>query len=113
MVDQVPSGSAVRFETAAFNGFIVNDDGELRALSSVCPHMGCTLLFRPEWRDLRCPCHGASFDLEGRLANGRRRWRERGEYPGDARAYPVELPPLVQPRIKVEGDRIFVWTAQV
>jgi nitrite reductase/ring-hydroxylating ferredoxin subunit len=111
--DQVPPGSAVRFETAAFSGFIVNDDGELRALSSVCTHMGCTLLFRPEWRDLRCPCHGASFDLEGELANGRRRWRERGEYPGDARAYPLELPPLVQPQIKVDGERILVWTAQV
>ncbi|HEX2222120.1 MAG TPA: Rieske 2Fe-2S domain-containing protein [Candidatus Limnocylindria bacterium] len=111
-VEQVPPGSAVRFETAAFSGFVVNDGGEIRALSSVCPHMGCTLHFRPDWHDLRCPCHGASFDLEGRLANGRRRWRERGEYPGDARAYPVELPPLVRPRTRVEDGRVYVWTAQ-
>jgi nitrite reductase/ring-hydroxylating ferredoxin subunit len=112
-VADVPEGSAVRFSTAAFDGFVVNDGGEIRALSSVCTHMGCTLRFRPDWRDLRCPCHGASFDLEGRLANSRRRWRSEGAYAGDAEAYPVDLPDLVRPRVKVEDERVWVWTAQV
>jgi nitrite reductase/ring-hydroxylating ferredoxin subunit len=75
-LDEVPPGSALRFSTTAFDGFVVNDDGEVRALSSVCTHMGCTLHYRPSWQDFRCPCHGASFDLTGRLANGRRAWRE-------------------------------------
>ena len=107
----LPPGSAARFSTAAFDGFVVNDGGEVRALSSVCTHMGCTLHYRPEWQDLRCPCHGASFDLAGRLANGRRTWRE-NPYPGDARAYPIQLPDLVRPRVKVEDGAILVWTAQ-
>ena len=107
----LPPGSAARFSTAAFDGYVVNDDGEVRALSSVCTHMGCTLHYRPEWQDLRCPCHGASFDLAGRLANGRRTWRE-NPYRGDARAYPIQLPDLVRPRVKVEDGRILVWTAQ-
>jgi nitrite reductase/ring-hydroxylating ferredoxin subunit len=110
-VDELPPGSAVRFSTAAFDGFVVNDDGEVRALSSVCTHMGCTLHYRPEWQDLRCPCHDASFDLAGRLANGRRAWRE-APYRGDAQAYPVELPDLVRPAVKVEDGLIMVWTAQ-
>jgi cytochrome b6-f complex iron-sulfur subunit len=110
--DDVPPGSAVRFSTPAFDGFIVNDEGDVRALSSVCTHMGCTLHFRPDWQDLRCPCHGASFDLTGRLANGRSRWRQTGGYRGDANAYPLELPDLVRPRVKVEDERIWVWTAQ-
>jgi nitrite reductase/ring-hydroxylating ferredoxin subunit len=110
-LSELPPGSALRFSTAAFDGFVVNDAGEVRALSSVCTHMGCNLLYRPEWRDLRCPCHGASFDLAGRLANGRRAWREE-PYPGDAAAYPIELPDLVRPRVKVEDDAILVWTAQ-
>jgi cytochrome b6-f complex iron-sulfur subunit len=109
--DDLPPGSALRFSTAAFDGFVVNDDGEVRALSSVCTHMGCTLQYRPEWQDLRCPCHDASFDLEGRLANGRRAWRE-APYRGDARAYPIELPDLVRPRVKVEDGAVLVWTAQ-
>jgi nitrite reductase/ring-hydroxylating ferredoxin subunit len=111
-VGDVPAGSAMRFSTPAFDGFIVNDAGTVRALSSVCTHMGCTLHFRPDWQDLRCPCHGASFDLTGRLANGRSRWRQTGGYAGDASAYPIELPDLVRPRVKVEDDRILVWTAQ-
>lgn len=108
----VPPGSAFRFSTVAFDGFVVNDGGEVRALSSVCTHMQCTLQFRPDWQDLRCPCHGASFDLEGRLANSRSRWRSEGAYAGDAQAYPIDLPDLVKPRVKVEDDRIYVWTAQ-
>ncbi len=112
LVSEVPDGAAVRFSTPAFDGFVVNDGGEIRALSSVCTHMGCTLHFRPDWSDLRCPCHGASFDLAGRLANGRSAWRTDGAYRGDAEAYPIELPDLVRPEIKVDGDRILVWTAQ-
>lgn len=110
-LEELPPGSAARFSTAAFEGFVVNDAGEVRALSSVCTHMGCTLHYRPEWQDLRCPCHGASFDLAGRLANGRSTWRE-NPYPGDARAYPIELPNLVRPRVKVADGAILVWTAQ-
>jgi nitrite reductase/ring-hydroxylating ferredoxin subunit len=111
-MDEVPEGTALRFSTAAFDGFVVNDHGTIRALSSVCTHMACTLHYRPDWQDLRCPCHGASFDMTGRLANGRRGWRETGGYPGDAEAYPLDLPDLVRPQVKVEDDAIMVWTAQ-
>ncbi len=110
-VAALPPGAAARFSTAAFDGFVVNDEGEIRALSSVCTHMGCTLHYRPEWQDLRCPCHGASFDLAGQLANGRRTWRD-NPYPGDARAYPIQLPDLVRPAVKVQDGAILVWTAQ-
>jgi nitrite reductase/ring-hydroxylating ferredoxin subunit len=111
-LEDVPPGSALRFNTAAFDGFVVNDGGTVRALSSVCTHMGCTLHFRPDWQDLRCPCHGASFALDGRLANGRRTWRSEGAYPGDAQAYPIDLPDLVRPEVKVEDGVVWVWTAQ-
>ena len=111
LLADLPPGTAARFSTAAFDGFVVNDAGEVRALSSVCTHMGCTLQYRPDWQDLRCPCHGASFDLAGQLANGRGTWRE-NPYPGDARAYPIALPDLVRPRVKVEDGAILIWTAQ-
>jgi cytochrome b6-f complex iron-sulfur subunit len=108
-VDQVAPGDALRFTTAEFDGYLVNDGGEIRALSSVCSHMACTLEFRRREQDLRCPCHGARFDLEGRLANGRDRWA--GGYDGEA-PYPIDLPPLVRPQVKVDGERILVWIAR-
>jgi len=112
-VADLPEGSAVRFTTAAFDGYAVNDGGTIRALASVCTHMGCTLHYRPDWQDLRCPCHGASFDLAGNLANGPTRAAASGAYSGDATAYPIDLPPLAQPRVKVANGTVYVWTAQV
>jgi nitrite reductase/ring-hydroxylating ferredoxin subunit len=111
-IADLPAGAAVRFSTAAFDGYVVNDAGTIRALSSVCTHMGCTLVYRPEWWDLRCPCHGASFDLSGQLANGSEGWSAGSGYAGDARAYPIDLPPLVRPEVKIDGDRVLVWTAR-
>lgn len=113
LLADLADGSALRFSTAAFDGFVVNDGGTIRALSATCTHMGCTLHFRPDQGDLRCPCHGASFDLAGQLANGRRRWAGDGPYAGDTQAYPIDLPDLARPRVKVEDGRIWVWTAQV
>jgi nitrite reductase/ring-hydroxylating ferredoxin subunit len=106
----LPVGAVTRFSTVAFDGFLVNDEGEIRALSSVCTHMGCTLAYRPKRNDLRCPCHGASFDLYGKLANGSDRWSRWGGYDGDVLAYPIQLPPLVRPQVKVLGDAILVLT---
>jgi nitrite reductase/ring-hydroxylating ferredoxin subunit len=108
----LPVGAAVRFSTAAFDGYVVNDAGTIRALSSVCTHMGCTLSYRPDWKDLRCPCHGASFDLSGRLANGSAGWQQGSGYRGDLQAYPIDLPPLVRPEVKVAGESVLVWTAR-
>ena len=108
----LPPGAAVRFSTTAFDGYVVNDAGTIRALSSVCTHMGCTLSYREEWQDLRCPCHGASFDLSGHLANGTDGWSEESGYPGDEQAYPIDLPPLVRPMVRVAGDRVLIWTAR-
>jgi nitrite reductase/ring-hydroxylating ferredoxin subunit len=107
----VPPGAAVRFSAGALEGFIVNVEGEIRALSAICTHRACTLVFRERWGDLRCPCHGASFDLEGRLANGSDRWNARG-YADDERAYPLRLRPLDRPQLRVDGERILVWTAR-
>jgi nitrite reductase/ring-hydroxylating ferredoxin subunit len=111
-VAALQEGEVLAFSTSAFSGFLLNDGGEIRALSSACTHLGCTLVYRPDFADLRCPCHPASFNLRGWLANGRESWRAEGPYPGDEEAYPVELPPLARPKVKVTDGRIFVWTAR-
>ncbi len=42
--------------------------GEFRALSTTCPHLGCTVEFKDG--AFACPCHGSRFDGEGALVRG-------------------------------------------
>jgi menaquinol-cytochrome c reductase iron-sulfur subunit len=43
--------------------------GQPRALSSVCPHLGCTVQWRAEKDLFICPCHGGTYAPDGaRLA---------------------------------------------
>jgi Rieske Fe-S protein len=37
-------------------------DGRLVAYSSICTHLACAVLWRPESHRLECPCHDGVFD---------------------------------------------------
>jgi menaquinol-cytochrome c reductase iron-sulfur subunit len=45
-------------------------DGELAVLSSICPHLGCSVAWRTENNEFLCPCHGGRFAADGRLLGG-------------------------------------------
>ena len=60
---------AVRFSAGAVEGFVVNRSGGIHALSAVCTHMGCIVRFNSGHGTLDCPCHGASFALDGSPIN--------------------------------------------
>jgi menaquinol-cytochrome c reductase iron-sulfur subunit len=42
----------------------------ITVLSSICPHLGCPVNWHPDQTRFFCPCHGATFDAEGRLTGG-------------------------------------------
>lgn len=46
----------------------VADNGEVRAFSRICTHLGCKIELQKG--DLVCPCHGSRFDREGAPENG-------------------------------------------
>jgi Rieske Fe-S protein len=49
----------------------VRRDGEtVKALSSVCPHMGCQVIWAVFKQVFDCPCHGAQFDATGKRIAG-------------------------------------------
>ena len=58
-------GQVARFSTASTVGFVVNDNGNLSAISGVCTHQGCLLRHNEAQGRLDCPCHRASFSLQG------------------------------------------------
>ena len=45
-------------------------EGDLRAFSAVCTHLGCTVRYVPESKMIWCPCHNGIFDLHGRNIAG-------------------------------------------
>jgi menaquinol-cytochrome c reductase iron-sulfur subunit len=51
--------------------YITKDrQGQLRVLTSVCPHLGCTVPWNKEKSQFICPCHGASFTPDGSRISG-------------------------------------------
>jgi menaquinol-cytochrome c reductase iron-sulfur subunit len=47
-----------------------NSQGELTVLSSICPHLGCTIPFVPAKGQFVCPCHGGAFEPDGSRIGG-------------------------------------------
>jgi menaquinol-cytochrome c reductase iron-sulfur subunit len=51
--------------------YVTKDDhGELRVLTSICPHLGCTVPWDKEKNQFVCPCHGATFSSNGTRVSG-------------------------------------------
>jgi Rieske Fe-S protein len=44
--------------------------GELIVLSSVCPHLGCSVAWQAEKSGFSCPCHGGFFAEDGQHLSG-------------------------------------------
>ncbi len=69
--------------------FVVCNAGETFALSSVCSHLGCLVDWSRSKKRFLCPCHGGSYDIEGRVLSG-----------------PPPLP-LTRIPLKMEGEKVF------
>lgn len=84
----LPEGAIRPFTVNALTGFIERTGGQLRAVSGICTHQGCRLALAARPARLVCPCHGATFALDGTVLTHR---------------FPVHLAAL--PRIEVrEAD---------
>jgi Rieske Fe-S protein len=45
-------------------------DGSVLALSSICPHLGCSVDYLPESKTYNCPCHDSVFGRDGSKVSG-------------------------------------------
>lgn len=51
--------------------YITRDQqGQLRVLTSICPHLGCTVPWNKEKNQFGCPCHGGTFAPDGTRISG-------------------------------------------
>ena len=46
--------------------FLRRNGGKVEALQVICPHAGCSINFDAAAHKYFCPCHAASFDLNGK-----------------------------------------------
>jgi menaquinol-cytochrome c reductase iron-sulfur subunit len=61
VADDVPLGAAWVRKT---------ETGDIEALSSVCPHLGCAVDFDREAALFKCPCHKSAFAPDGTKLSG-------------------------------------------
>lgn len=59
-----------------------------------CTHLGCPLAWSPGSRSFVCPCHGGSFDADGRVIGG------------------PPPRPMIRYEVRIEGDDVLIGALQ-
>jgi len=90
-VSDVPPDSAkiVRFNKQPIV-IVRTGEGQVKAFSAVCTHLGCIIEYRPEDKNFHCNCHGSMFNLDGKNIGG-----------------PAQRP-LPPYRVEIKDDQIFL-----
>jgi Rieske Fe-S protein len=52
------------------SAWLMREGAELRAYSTVCPHLGCAVDFDGDDTKFKCPCHHSAFTLAGKVEGG-------------------------------------------
>jgi cytochrome b6-f complex iron-sulfur subunit len=64
--NQFPPGSITILNQA--EAVLIHSENKFKALSLVCPHLGCIVEVVPG--GFACPCHGSRFNSDGTLVQG-------------------------------------------
>jgi cytochrome b6-f complex iron-sulfur subunit len=69
---------------------IKTPSGQLRAFTAVCTHLGCTVQYRADLKQIWCACHNGHYNLNGKNVSG------------------PPPKPLTEYAVNVRGDQIVV-----
>lgn len=89
----LPPGSALKVALDDRPVLVLNVDGEVRAFSAICTHLGCIVAWDEAGQFVHCPCHDGRFDTNGQVISG---------------PPPSPLPSLP---VALEGGRIYLGRA--
>jgi cytochrome b6-f complex iron-sulfur subunit len=90
----LPMGAGQVFSVNNKPVIVIHTEDGFKALSAVCTHLGCIVLWNEQRSVIACPCHEAFFNINGAVISG---------------PPPAPLPVY---RVQVEGDQIFVQGAE-
>ncbi len=69
--DELAPGAFKTFPFGSQPGILIRThDGQYRAFTAVCTHLGCTVQYRSDQKAIWCACHNGMYDLEGRNVAG-------------------------------------------
>ena len=70
-ISELKPNTAKTFRFGTRPGLLVEiAPGEYHAMSATCTHLGCTVQYRPDLREIWCACHNGMYDLNGRNVSG-------------------------------------------
>ena len=70
-VGEVASNTAKIFRFGNRPGILVHTpQGQLKAFSAICTHLGCTVQYDTGAGVIWCACHNGKFDLNGQVISG-------------------------------------------
>lgn len=93
-LSEIPLGSTYLFQYGGSPAILIHEEeGVLEALSLVCTHLGCTVVWNVEKKEFHCPCHDGLFDAEGNVLSG------------------PPPSPLERWKVEVKGEKVVVGVA--
>ena len=68
--DDIPPDGVLLVQLPEGPVMLEKGDNEVRALSAICTHLGCTVQWHPEEKKFICPCHQGIYDFNGNVLSG-------------------------------------------
>jgi len=92
-LQELPVNASRKFKDLRGKDLMVVRIGEreVKAISTVCSHLGCTVYWQKDKKEFFCPCHNGRFDKDGNVLAG--------PPPTPLDSYEVEL----------EGENVFIY----
>ena len=69
-VEDIPVGGAKKVIVGGSALLIIRTASEFKAYSAICTHLGCIVDWDAPKKEIVCPCHAGTFDVEGRNVSG-------------------------------------------
>jgi len=69
-LDRLAEGEAMELTPLGQRVIVLRRNGEVRAFSGTCTHLGCQVKWEADKNRFFCPCHLGVFDPEGQVVSG-------------------------------------------